>query len=91
MTIDLNCPACKEILGELGKYGLLSPLLGQDGAGLVLSVWVVGQFWRAGGDWTLKYGLLQVVEHCTIFFGEEGHGHTALTRTTRTTDTMDVI
>lgn len=43
--------------------GLLASLLGQDGAGLVLSIWVVGQFWGAGGDRALQDGLLQVVKH----------------------------
>lgn len=31
------------------KDGLLSPLLGKDGAGLVLGFWVIGQLGRAGG------------------------------------------
>lgn len=35
-----------------GKDGLLSPLLGKDGAGLVLGVWVIGQLGRAGGHGT---------------------------------------
>lgn len=74
-----------------GEDGLLASLLGQDGAGFVLSVRVVGQFWGAGGDRALQDGLLQVVKHSGVLFGEEGHGHAALTRTTSTTDTMDVV
>lgn len=74
-----------------GKDGLLASLLGQDGSRFVLSVRVVGQLWRAGGDRALEDGLLQVVEHRRVLFGEEGHGHTTLTSTTRTTDTMDVV
>lgn len=35
-----------------GKDSLLSPLLGKDGAGLVLGVWVIGQLGRAGGHGT---------------------------------------
>lgn len=73
------------------KDGLLASLLGQDGSRFVLSVWVVGQLWRTGGDWALQDGLLQIIEHCRVLFSEEGHCHTALTRTTRTTDTMDVV
>ena len=57
----------------------------------MLGVWVVGQLWRAGGDRALEDGLLQVVEHCRVLFGEESHGYTTLTRATRTTDTMDVV
>lgn len=57
----------------------------------MLSVRVVGQLWRAGGDWALEDGLLQVVEHHRVLFGEESQGHAALTGTTSTTDTMDVV
>lgn len=57
----------------------------------MLGVRMVGQFWGAGGDRALQDGLLQVVEHGRVLFGEEGHGHAALTRTTSTTDTMDVV
>lgn len=74
-----------------GEDGLLASLLGQDGSRFVLSVWVVGQLWRAGGDRALQDGLLQIVEHGRVLFGEEGHGHTTLTSTTSTTDTMDVV
>lgn len=79
------------MLDSLSEDGLLASLLGQDGARFVLSVRVVGQFRGAGGDWALQDGLLQVVKHSRVLFGEEGHGHTALTRTTSTTDTMDVV
>lgn len=57
----------------------------------MLSVRVVGQLRGAGGDGALEDGLLQVVEHRRVLFGEESHSHTALTSTTRTTDTMDVV
>lgn len=79
------------ICGESRKDGLLAPLLGQNGPRLVLGVGVVGQLWWAGGDRALQDGLLQVVEHGRILLGEEGHRHAALTSTTRTTDTMDVV
>lgn len=71
--------------------GLLASLLGQDGSGFVLSIRVVGQFWGAGGDRALQDGLLQVIKHRRVLFSEEGHGHATLTRTTSTTDTMDVV
>lgn len=76
---------------ESGEDGLLASLLGQDGSRFVLSVWVVGQLWRAGGDRALEDGLFQVVKHCTVLFSEESHGHTTLTSATRTTNTMDVV
>lgn len=79
------------MLDSSSEDGLLTSLLGQDGARFVLSVRVVGQFRGAGGDWALQDGLLQVVKHSRVLFGEEGHGHTTLTRTTSTTDTMDVV
>lgn len=77
--------------GKSGKDGLLASLLGQDGSRFVLSVRVVGQLWRAGGHRALKDGLLQIVEHSRVLLSEERHGHTTLTGTTRTTDTMDVV
>lgn len=77
--------------GKSSKDGLLASLLGQDGSRFVLSVRVVGQLRRAGGDRALEDGLLQVIEHHRVLFGEESHGHTTLTSTTRTTDTMDVV
>lgn len=79
------------MLDSSSEDGLLASLLGQDGARFVLSVRVVGQFRGAGGDRALQDGLLQVVKHSRVLFGEEGHGHTALTRATSTTDTMDVV
>lgn len=79
------------ICGESREDCLLAPLLGQNGPRLVLGVGVVGQLWWAGWDRALQDGLLQVVEHGRILLGEEGHGHTTLTSTTRTTDTMDVV
>lgn len=57
----------------------------------MLSVRMVGELGGAGGDRALQDGLLQIVEHCRVLLGEEGHGHTALTSTTSTTDTMDVV
>lgn len=45
------------------KDGLLASLLGQDGSRFVLSIWVVGQLWRTGGDRALQDGLLQIIEH----------------------------
>ena len=74
-----------------GKDGLLPPLLGEDGAGLVLGVRVVGQLRRACGRGALQHGLLQVVEHRRVLLGQEGQGHTALAGTTRSANTMDVI
>ncbi|KAG7221614.1 hypothetical protein INR49_017145 [Caranx melampygus] len=71
--------------------GVSDPTDHPDGSRFVLSVWVVGQLWRAGGDRALQDGLLQVVEHGRVFFGEEGHGHTTLSSTTSTTDTMDIV
>jgi len=82
---------CGHSLEESGEDGLLASLLGQDGSRLVLRVRVVGQLRRTGGDGALEEGLLQVVEHLRVLFGEERQGHAALTRATRTTDTMDVI
>lgn len=52
---------------------------------------MVGQLRRAVGDGTLQDGLLQVIEDSRVLFGEESHGHAALTSTTGTTNTMDVI
>lgn len=75
----------------LGKNGLLASLLGQDGSRFMLSIWMVSQLWRAGGDGTLEDGLLQVVKHRRVLFSEESHGYTTLTSTTRTTNTMDVV
>lgn len=57
----------------------------------MLSVRMVGELGGAGGDRALQDGLLQIVEHCRVLLGEEGHGHTALTSTTSTTNTMDVV
>lgn len=74
-----------------GEDGLLAPLLGQDGSRFVLSVRVVCQLRRAGGHRALQDGLLQVVEHGRVLLSEESHGHAALSSTTRTTDTMDVV
>lgn len=81
----------KTLVRKSGEDGLLAPLLGQDGSGFVLSVRVVGELRGAGGHRALQDGLLQVVEHGRVLFGQEGHGHAALSGTTRTTDTMDVI
>ncbi len=80
-----------QFVWKSGKDGLLASLLGQDGSRFVLGVRVVGQLWRAGGDRALQDGLLQVVEHRRVLFGEESHGHATLASTTRTTDTMDVV
>lgn len=85
------CVQMDRVQGKSGKDGLLSSLFGQDGSRFVLSVRVVGQLWRAGGHRALEDGLLQVVEHRRVLFSEESHGHTTLTSTTRTTDTMDVV
>lgn len=74
-----------------GKDGLLTPLLGQDGTRFVLSIRVVGELWRAGGHRALQDGLLQVVKHGRVLFSEERHGHAALTSSTSTTNTMDVV
>lgn len=79
------------VLDSSSEDGLLAPLLGQDGSGFVLSIRVVGQFWGAGGDRALQDGLLQVIKHRRVLLSEEGHGHATLTRTTSTTDTMDVV
>lgn len=81
----------ESVYGKSGKDGLLASLLGQDGSRFVLSIWVVGQLWWAGGDRALQDGLLQVVEHRRVLLCQESHGHTTLTGTTRTTNTMDVV
>lgn len=75
----------------LRKDGLLASLLSEDGSRFVLSIWVVCQLRGAGGDGALEDGLLQVVKHRRVLFSEESHGHTTLTSTARTTDTMDVV
>lgn len=82
---------CGDSPGDSGEDGLLAPLLGEDGPGLVLRLGVVGQLRRAGGHRALHEGLLQVVEHRRVLFGEERQRHAALPGTTRTTDAMDVI
>lgn len=74
-----------------GKDGLLSPLLGEDSARLVLGFWVIGQLGRAGGHGAFQDGLFQVVEHSRVFFGQEGHRHTTLSCTTRSANTMDIV
>lgn len=74
-----------------GEDGFLPPLLGEDGARLVLGVGVVGQLGGAGGDGALQDGLLQVVEDGGVLLGEEGDGHAALPCAARPPDAVDVI
>lgn len=74
-----------------GKDSLFPALLGEDGAWLVLGIWVVGQLWGAGGHWALQDGLLQLIEHSRVLFGEEGDGHTTLASSSRATNAVDVI
>lgn len=76
---------------DSGKDGLLSPLLGEDGTRFVLSVGMVCQLRWAGGHGAFKDGLFEVVEHGRILFGQEGHGYTTLTSTTRSANTMDIV
>ena len=57
----------------------------------MLGVGVVGELRRARGHGALHDGLLQVVEDLGVVLGQEGHGHAALARSARTSDTMDVV
>lgn len=74
-----------------GKDGLFPALLGEDGAWFVLGIRVVGQLWGAGGHRALQNGLLQLIEHSRVLFGEEGDGHTTLACSSRAANAVDVI
>lgn len=89
--LEVLCSVNKIETNKSGEDGLLTPLLGQDRSRFVLGVWVVSELRRAGGHRALQDGLLQVVEHRRVLLGQERHGHTTLTSTTSTTDTMDVV
>ena len=62
-----------------------------DGARLVLSIGVIGQFRRAGRHWTGEQQLLQIVEEGRVVFGEERYGRSVLSGSTSSTNTMRVI
>lgn len=57
----------------------------------MLGIRVVGELRWACRHRTLQYGLLQVIEHRRVFFGQEGHGYPALSSTTRSANTMDIV
>ena len=57
----------------------------------VLGVRMVGWLWQAGRHWALQNGLLQLIEHSRVLFGEEGDGHTTLTCSSCAANMVDVI
>lgn len=81
----------KQKLNSSGEDGLLSSFLGEDGTRFVLGVGMVCQLGRAGGHGAFQDGLFEVIEHGRVLFGQEGHGYTTLTSTTRSANTMDII
>lgn len=74
-----------------GKYGLFPSLLGKNCARLVLSIGMVGELRRAGGHRALKNGLLQIVKYRGVLFGQESHGNTTLSSTSRSANTMNIV
>ena len=74
-----------------GEDFLVTSFTLDDGTRFVLSIRMVGQFWRARRHRTWQQQLLQIVEEWRVVFGEEGYGRSVLSGTTSSTNTMRVI
>lgn len=73
------------------KDSFFSSFLGEDSSWLVLGIRVVGQLWRTWGYWTLKDGLLEVIEDCRILLGYKGDSYTTLASSSCSTNAVNVI
>lgn len=74
-----------------GKDGFFPPFFSENCSRLMLSIRMVGKLRGACRHRTFQYGLLQVIEHRRILFGQEGHGYPTLSSTTRSANTMDIV
>ena len=78
-------------MNQSSKDLLIASFTLDDGARLMLSVEMIGQFRRARRHGTGQQQLFQIVKERRIVFGAEGYGSAVLARTSRTTDTMRVV